>query len=202
MTYAYILNYKATSISTHTLTWSVTNQILIINKYTKISTHTLTWSVTFFACSANHEIEDFNSHAHVERDNQKAKPFTRYNYFNSHAHVERDGMSVKFIGYFGISTHTLTWSVTNDLCVLYIVSLHFNSHAHVERDVFLIYSTYSVRISTHTLTWSVTISDMVYIDLIINIISTHTLTWSVTREYPHIVRIYFISTHTLTWSVT
>ena len=59
------------AISTHTLTWSVTLDVpqeIIINQV--ISTHTLTWSVTrrdnmkvLIAC-------DFNSHAHVERDEE------------------------------------------------------------------------------------------------------------------------------------
>ena len=54
----------------------------------------------------------FNSHAHVERDPKSACPYQQHFHFNSHAHVERD------LGYyFGteyklISTHTLTWSVT------------------------------------------------------------------------------------------
>ena len=56
--------------------------------------------------------DNFNSHAHVERDYQE-DIFPYYNNdFNSHAHVERDvwdfeGVYTKFI-----STHTLTWSVT------------------------------------------------------------------------------------------
>ena len=32
--------------------------------------------------------------------------------FNSHAHVERDGGDYETFDYTGISTHTLTWSVT------------------------------------------------------------------------------------------
>ena len=59
----------------------------------------------------------------------------------------------------GISTHTLTWSVTYALCA-------------VCRDRI---------ISTHTLTWSVTRfetdTDTAYA------ISTHTLTWSVTQKF-------------------
>ena len=58
---------------------------------------------------------------------------------------------------FLISTHTLTWSVTQIavICVLGNV------------------------ISTHTLTWSVTVSKIE--NGIIYTISTHTLTWSVTN---------------------
>ena len=32
--------------------------------------------------------------------------------FNSHAHVERDQVKDDFLKFFTISTHTLTWSVT------------------------------------------------------------------------------------------
>ena len=77
----------------------------------------------------------FNSHAHVERD-----PYNYYNVntgadFNSHAHVERDlGQVVVITGKRGISTHTLTWSVTR-------------SHGRKAG---------GTSISTHTLTWSVT----------------------------------------------
>ena len=55
---------------------------------------------------------DFNSHAHVERDSQFFHMLQAYFNFNSHAHVERD-ISVGSVGHsMGISTHTLTWSVT------------------------------------------------------------------------------------------
>ena len=55
-------------ISTHTLTWSVTIGGVCRTLPIGISTHTLTWSVT-----RSHNIEqitkmNFNSHAHVERD--------------------------------------------------------------------------------------------------------------------------------------
>ena len=98
---------------------------------------------------------DFNSHAHVERDTKKQKPFTDHKYFNSHAHVERDDSLTENLPALVISTHTLTWSVTQ--CVPCFAQIHkfqltrsrgawrkgvqhgnarvdFNSHAHVERD--------------------------------------------------------------------
>ena len=55
-------------ISTHTLTWSVT--LIVANViYTRvISTHTLTWSVTRLRNNNYTDRNDFNSHAHVERD--------------------------------------------------------------------------------------------------------------------------------------
>ena len=58
-----------------------------------ISTHTLTWSVTGKTYSVCKQEIDFNSHAHVERDDQ-------YNV-----------IQVQMI----ISTHTLTWSVTRTI---------------------------------------------------------------------------------------
>ena len=39
-----------------------------------------------------------------------------------------------------ISTHTLTWSVTQLLNCHIRIYTHFNSHAHVERDVKQIYA--------------------------------------------------------------
>ena len=77
-------------ISTHTLTWSVTRGGETIGKSSLISTHTLTWSVTGGGSNQG----------------------TAENDFNSHAHVERDSTGVDFNGIYGISTHTLTWSVT------------------------------------------------------------------------------------------
>ena len=40
------LNEDVLEISTHTLTWSVTKNIVLICALALISTHTLTWSVT------------------------------------------------------------------------------------------------------------------------------------------------------------
>ena len=100
-----------------------------------ISTHTLTWSVTVSAvCGVK---ITFN--------------------FNSHAHVERDNCFVNFFKTLLISTHTLTWSVTGGSghCGQ---AWNFNSHAHVERDDFKRLDYFRLFISTHTLTWSVTMS--------------------------------------------
>ena len=77
-------------ISTHTLTWSVTVCCIDTADVGIISTHTLTWSVTLRTQFAPNTAQDFNSHAHVERDPQ-GNPTERRE---------------------GISTHTLTWSVT------------------------------------------------------------------------------------------
>ena len=80
--------------------------------------------------------------------------------FNSHAHVERDPCSWSpKITISSISTHTLTWSVTN------------HDRVHDSQN----------QISTHTLTWSVTLT-LSQVRVTVGI-STHTLTWSVTRLY-------------------
>ena len=62
------IRFFVSSISTHTLTWSVTIFDIFSNAFEGISTHTLTWSVT-----QSEELRviiffNFNSHAHVERD--------------------------------------------------------------------------------------------------------------------------------------
>ena len=56
--------------------------------------------------------------------------------FNSHAHVERDPANCPKGSQFSISTHTLTWSVTNSGKGRFEWEEDFNSHAHVERDEF------------------------------------------------------------------
>ena len=76
--------------------------------------------------------------------------------FNSHAHVERDGSRLAIQFDIAISTHTLTWSVTNSTVA----------------------PAGTVSISTHTLTWSVTYQHPIC--EVFKDISTHTLTWSVT----------------------
>ncbi len=166
-------------ISTHTLTWSVTRRIKSIIKLIYISTHTLTWSVTTSAvmsliCLSFQLTRSRGAWRWFNGSIRSTKKFqlTRsrgawlcritftwkiYLNFNSHAHVERD-MTFHFPPFeeVKISTHTLTWSVTQRLCLTAV----------------------SVWISTHTLTWSVTVV-ISQREITIHI-STHTLTWSVT----------------------
>ena len=80
-------------ISTHTLTWSVTFYRCVKRRNRPISTHTLTWSVTTALQAADIASDNFNSHAHVERD------------------IVGKNKSRKR----KISTHTLTWSVTDEI---------------------------------------------------------------------------------------
>ena len=77
-------------ISTHTLTWSVTSSCFKYIIWQSISTHTLTWSVTRKWGFKHMKLNNFNSHAHVERDAVIWPKLTLTLYFNSHAHVERD----------------------------------------------------------------------------------------------------------------
>ena len=99
-----------------------------------ISTHTLTWSVTTIHHWVRSFVSDFNSHAHVERDQDTYLADFDVVNFNSHAHVERDSLWAIPLTKSPISTHTLTWSVTGDGLNCPI----------------------GMCISTHTLTWSVT----------------------------------------------
>ena len=76
--------------------------------------------------------------------------------FNSHAHVERDETARQQAYSLSISTHTLTWSVT-------LTHLLEYGHAMISTHT-LTWSVTAMRckvlayaeISTHTLTWSVT----------------------------------------------
>ena len=83
----------------------------------------------------NGGLDNFNSHAHVERDETSSFYDGENKNFNSHAHVERDYYFRAEIGDRRISTHTLTWSVTRDACMVCNANPNFNSHAHVERDI-------------------------------------------------------------------
>ena len=139
----------------------------------------------------------------MERDIINEQPTADVQDFNSHAHVERDGSRLAIQFDIAISTHTLTWSVTPFKMPLRIfapISTHtltwsvtrwvhriestrcnfnshahverdaeawiglaktgnFNSHAHVERDLENAPTCHGKQvISTHTLTWSVTSS--------------------------------------------
>ena len=94
--------------------------------------------MTFNAQQYFTRFNDFNSHAHVERDGRLIIINIYKKYFNSHAHVERDVWYFRIACQFYISTHTLTWSVTDLSKVVFPV----------------------VIISTHTLTWSVTFQMM------------------------------------------
>ena len=98
--------------------------------------------------------------------------------FNSHAHVERDLKEENELVTSAISTHTLTWSVTSEHILQFGILAYFNSHAHVERDVDSHSCVMKQWISTHTLTWSVT--EYFIFKRLSTCISTHTLTWSVT----------------------
>ena len=101
-------------ISTHTLTWSVTeffdNEMYI----PKISTHTLTWSVTGGGSGQGTSENDFNSHAHVERDTT-LKGVVGKEVISTHTLTWSVTCLLSLAGKItSISTHTLTWSVTKN----------------------------------------------------------------------------------------
>ena len=151
-----LITYIEEDISTHTLTWSVTYAYILNYKATSISTHTLTWSVTRIFFMENMTNTNFNSHAHVERD-QLVKPVpTVVTHFNSHAHVERDhSLALRVCSTNNFNSHAHVERDNSFLCdTLWLA--YFNSHAHVERDFMYRNIAFFSYISTHTLTWSVT----------------------------------------------
>ena len=120
----------------------------------------------------------FNSHAHVERDGVTCISCENVLDFNSHAHVERDAVCNNFIIKSYISTHTLTWSVTQWPCEAEWLLRFQLTRSRGAWLYSLILPIAYLKISTHTLTWSVTyICTKHFINFFI---STHTLTWSVT----------------------
>ena len=90
VTYLFLTLTVPNVISTHTLTWSVTKLQILLSLYQCISTHTLTWSVTEVKeamngrlCISTHTLTwSVTRHLHIYR--------LFNNNFNSHAHVERD----------------------------------------------------------------------------------------------------------------
>ena len=79
---------------------------------TKISTHTLTWSVTGNILHIFGKFSNFNSHAHVERD---SADFVIYCIWIISTHTLTWSVTGKISDIKQgdlISTHTLTWSVT------------------------------------------------------------------------------------------
>ena len=81
---------KVTTISTHTLTWSVTRLSATLQKmyqYFNSHAHVERDCIVY---PVNSNFYDFNSHAHVERDLESGAQDINFIHFNSHAHVERD----------------------------------------------------------------------------------------------------------------
>ena len=77
-------------------------------------------------------------------------------HFNSHAHVERDNNVAVATLQQTISTHTLTWSVTShtDKIILFLkISTHTLTWSVTPNNYT---DKIDLNISTHTLTWSVT----------------------------------------------
>ena len=100
-----------------------------------------------------------------------------------------------------ISTHTLTWSVTRDACMVCNANPHFNSHAHVERDSVCeqeIKGYFNFNSHAHVERDDAVLGQLSNSDDF----NSHA---HVERDPGKIVMLshpFFISTHTLTWSVT
>ena len=142
-----------------------------------ISTHTLTWSVTVLKRLQMRFCEFQLTRSRGAWLRHFTADFLHCN-FNSHAHVERDVGNLRITTQLYISTHTLTWSVTeNDSWKLtngqfqltrsrgawqfvqYYVTVIYKFQLTRSRGAWLTSAemfSYFVNISTHTLTWSVT----------------------------------------------
>ena len=149
--------YKSRQISTHTLTWSVTpNSIMMwCDKY--ISTHTLTWSVTLYNTNTEEKSEQFQLTRSRGAWHGQFNSTTYKNNFNSHAHVERDfwkRQTLIIMFAFQLTRSRGAWQgkprqtqltfqfqLTRSRGAWHVWykfwkrCKNFNSHAHVERDM-------------------------------------------------------------------
>ena len=142
-------------ISTHTLTWSVTKSCLSSCNWRVISTHTLTWSVTQVHCLyISKPLFQLTRSRGAWRSGAKEHTlFEKFQLTRSRGAWLAENICQFF--HVVISTHTLTWSVTDmQSAKLRSISFqltrsrgawhdsenaanntnNFNSHAHVERD--------------------------------------------------------------------
>ena len=168
----------AFNISTHTLTWSVTERRK--NKMQKVRFQlTRSRGAWHIKCSNFKNDDYFNSHAHVERDLTLASSLIIQNIFQLTR--SRGAWPLPIVNRFSLSVFQLTRS----------------------RGAWLIsdrpeFASQSFQLTRSRGAWRYT----VYSFAADNLISTHTLTWSVTNQPTIFVVIIVISTHTLTWSVT
>ena len=79
-------------------------------------------------------IENFNSHAHVERDVVEQAAFAALDISTHTLTWSVTCLLSPPVPLYAISTHTLTWSVTKCFSLNAWERTNFNSHAHVERD--------------------------------------------------------------------
>ena len=129
----YRLAYDS-GISTHTLTWSVTGDL----NYKLVRTwFQLTRSRGAWPTGNEKTVHEFTFQLTRSRGawQQRCGCHVATDDFNSHAHVERDKPHHFMTEKINISTHTLTWSVTYFWRKRMEYRKNFNSHAHVERDV-------------------------------------------------------------------
>ena len=121
-----------------------------------ISTHTLTWSVTGVT-AAKVDLNGFQLTRSRGAWHIFCKSWHGSIHFNSHAHVERDQALKQLTKLAGISTHTLTWSVTLSSATFAQSALFQLTRSRGAWPRTYKIKTYGNGISTHTLTWSVTI---------------------------------------------
>ena len=146
--------------------------------FSTISTHTLTWSVTGEYWNYFYKYDAFQlTRSRGAWRTQMKQNFKKLSFQLTRScgawHLQFSKWHLYFI--FQLTRSRGAWQIA---CISLSRCYYFNSHAHVERDKINYFIKNSFIISTHTLTWSVT---CIYADWIVKIcISTHTLTWSVT----------------------
>ena len=197
-----------------------------------------------FATGTNYQ--DFNSHAHVERDGKKHNPlngnfkfqltrsrgawqiqtgiyWTPEKFQLTRSRGAWRSMKIAIFTWRNISTHTLTWSVTGERSVGYILNKFQLTRSrgawpnlYAKNVMIISFQLTRSRGAWPASTWRFCLR-LAKFQLtrsrgawpIKNIstggtyqISTHTLTWSVTQFCYNAFFPFAISTHTLTWSVT
>ena len=164
----------------------------------------------------------FNSHAHVERDQEFSFPSPLSWDFNSHAHVERDACRPwrrTSLMIFQLTRSRGAWRLTNEQLKAEILFQLTRSRGAWRKTVYCQYVTKWFQLTRSRGAWRITawarhelfnFNSHAHVERDFKFvsyhsyqkISTHTLTWSVTRHNQNIKSSLYISTHTLTWSVT
>mgnify|MGYP007056489154 CR=1 FL=1 len=143
-------------ISTHTLTWSVTGRQCRTGRHRQFQ---LTRSRGAWPQPLQNVWKSIWFQLTRSRGawQERRRTEVNQNDFNSHAHVERDAINSRLKGWGYISTHTLTWSVTK-IRQTNQWTRHISTHTLTWSVTSFTFPRFLYcLISTHTLTWSVTL---------------------------------------------
>ena len=149
--------------------------------YLCISTHTLTWSVTSLFVGLLSMLKFQLTRSRGAWHYLESNGDYTFN-FNSHAHVERDNITKIVLMRLIISTHTLTWSVTVVTSkVMSIFSFQLTrSRGAWRQPTLACLGSRQFQLTRSRGAWPALVSPF---EPVLKI-STHTLTWSVTIDTP------------------